>query len=174
MPVPFGFSIGDVIAVSLLIKDAVTALDDSKGSSAEYQEVIRGLLSLDRVLLAVLDLVSRPSDMTIELNALSQTVKRVAEQCQQCIGNFLDKINRYNRSLKDRATTGKFHIRDAADKIKWALTQKDELAKFRAEIAGHTSAINMLLITVTVSVCSSFTSRYLLTTLQTNCQDQQR
>lgn len=42
MPITFG-SVGDVISVCLLIKDLVKTLDDSRGSSAEYQEVIREL-----------------------------------------------------------------------------------------------------------------------------------
>jgi hypothetical protein len=40
-PVPLGFSAGDVIAVSILIKKVFTALDDRKGASAEYQELFR-------------------------------------------------------------------------------------------------------------------------------------
>lgn len=38
-------------------------------------------------------------------------------------------------------------VRDVGRKIKWGLTQKDELERFRAEINAHSSAINMLLIT---------------------------
>ena len=48
MPVPFGFSVGDVIAVSILIKDALKALDSARNSSAEYQELFRELWSLDQ------------------------------------------------------------------------------------------------------------------------------
>ena len=51
MVVPFGFSVGDCIAVSLLIKDAVLALDSAHGAAAEYQEIIRELWALDRALL---------------------------------------------------------------------------------------------------------------------------
>jgi hypothetical protein len=36
-------SAGDVIAVSILIKDVIKARDNSRGSAAEYQEVVREL-----------------------------------------------------------------------------------------------------------------------------------
>jgi hypothetical protein len=74
MPAPFGFSVGDVIAVSIPIKDVFEALDSATGSSAEYQELIRELWSLDRALLEV-EVLPRSCDTSIELNALSHTVR---------------------------------------------------------------------------------------------------
>ncbi|XMA16346.1 hypothetical protein WAI453_009137 [Rhynchosporium graminicola] len=40
MPIFFGF-VGHIIAICLLVHDFVAALNDSKGSAAEYQEVTR-------------------------------------------------------------------------------------------------------------------------------------
>lgn len=88
MPVPFGFSVGDMIAVSILIKDVFKALNDSTDASAEYWELCRELWSLDRALLEV-ELVSQTCDTSVELNALSHTVRRVASQCKECIEGFL-------------------------------------------------------------------------------------
>lgn len=42
MPITFG-SVGDIISISLLVKDAMKALDVSRGSGGEYQGVIREL-----------------------------------------------------------------------------------------------------------------------------------
>jgi hypothetical protein len=42
--------------------------------------------------------------------------------------------------------------KDAREKLKWALLQMDDLAKFRTEINGHSSAINMFLIAASVWV----------------------
>jgi len=36
-------SVGDVVVVSVLIKDVIEALDDGRGSVTEYQEIIREL-----------------------------------------------------------------------------------------------------------------------------------
>src|SRR5947207_4507221 len=74
MPISFG-SVGDIISVCLIVKDLVAALDDSRGSSTEYREVIRELWGLDRALLEV-DLLSRTCDNTVELNALCMTARQ--------------------------------------------------------------------------------------------------
>ena len=144
LPVPFGLSAGDVIAVSILIKDVFKALDDSKGASAEYQQVCRELWALDRALLEV-EILSRTCDASIELNALGHTVRRVTDQCRECIEAFLKKLQVYNQSLRTGGSGSK--LRDVGMKAKWALTQSDHLAKFRTEINGHSSTINMMLIT---------------------------
>ncbi|MAD87605.1 MAG: hypothetical protein CL912_31995 [Deltaproteobacteria bacterium] len=147
LPIPFGFSAGDVIAVCIHVKDVIKALDDVQGASAEYQQLCRELWSLDRALLEV-ELLSRTCDTSIELNALSCTTRRVVEQCKECMVSFLRKLKSYNRSLREGGSGDR--IRDTGKKIKWALTQKEEIARFRTEINGHSSTINMLLITASM------------------------
>lgn len=147
LPVPFGFSAGDVIAVCILFKDLIKALDDVQGASSEYQQVSRELWSLDRALLEV-EMLSRTCDTSIELNALSCTTRRVVDQCKESMESFLRKLKSYNSSLKEGGSGGR--VRDAGMKIKWALKQKDEVARFRTEINGHSSTINMLLITASM------------------------
>jgi hypothetical protein len=140
-------SAGDVIALSILIKDVIKALDDSSGSSTEYQEIVRELWSLDKALLEV-EHLSRTYDTTAELNALSCAARRATEQCRLHISKFLDKIKSYNRSLGPGGSGNR--LKDAARKVQWTFAQKDELVKFRTEINGHASAINMLLITASM------------------------
>ena len=149
MPVPFGFSVGDCISVCILIKDTIYALDSCRGSSAEYQEVIRELWALDRALLEVVNL-AQSFDTTAELNALSHTARRTAEQCKSCIEGFLDRIKEYEGTLREGGSGNK--LRDVKGKVCWALCGREHLGKFRAEINGHSSAINMLLITASVRV----------------------
>jgi hypothetical protein len=147
MPAPFGFSIGDVIAASILIKDVLKALDDTSGAAAEYQELCWELLALDRALLEV-ESLSRSCDTSIELNALSHTVRRVADQCKECIEAFLKRIKGYERGLRNGGSGNK--LCDMGRKVRWALIQKGELATFRTEINGYSSTINMLLITANI------------------------
>jgi len=142
-------SVGDCITISILIKDVVSALDNSRGSAAEYQELCRELWSLDKALLEVAQLSENTSDV-VQLNALQQSVGRAATQCKECIVGYLDKIKAFNRTLRDGGSGSR--VRDAYGKIKWSLAQKDELVKFRSEIAAHGSAINMLLITASMQV----------------------
>lgn len=144
--VTFG-SVGDILSVCIVIKDLVRALDESRGSSAEYQEVIRELWGLDRVLLEV-ELLWRTCESTAELNTLREAAHRMADQCRRSIEAFLKKVKKYGPSLRDGGSGSV--VRDATMKIRWQVAHADELTKFRAEINAHCSAINMLLLTASL------------------------
>lgn len=146
MPVTFG-SVGDIIAVSILIKNLVKCLNESRGSSAEYQAVIRELGSLDDALLAVALLL--PSyDQSEELEDLCNSVNRCTKQCRQCVEDFREKTKKYQSALQRGGPVDL--VRDSAAKIRWHVTMKEDLARFRAEITAHSSSMNMLLITASV------------------------
>lgn len=145
MPITFG-SVGDIISLSILIKDTVNCLDDSRGSSAEYQAIIRELWNLDRILLQV-ELTFQSCERTPELNALRAIAGQSAEQCRECITKFRDQIRHFQPSLQT-GHSGNF-VRDVASKIKWQASPK-RLANFRTEINTHSMTINMLLATTGV------------------------
>lgn len=146
MPVTFG-SVGDIIAVGLLIKDLIKCLDDSRGSSAEYQAVIRELRSLDYALLEV-ELMFLSCQGSTELDALRANALHIAEQCGRCITEFRELVKKYGRSLQSGGS-GHF-IKDTALKFKWSSSEKEHLARFRAEIIAHCLSINMLVATTGV------------------------
>jgi hypothetical protein len=73
---------------------------------------------------------------------------RTIDQCRLSISAFLDNIKSYNRSLGVGGSGSR--LRDAAKKIQWTLTQKDDLVRFRTEINGYATVINMLSITASV------------------------
>lgn len=146
MPITIG-SVGDIITLSLLIKDLVKCLDESRGSSKEYQGVIRELWSLDHALLEV-ELLLRSCKQSIELSDLCKTANRCAEQCRDCIEVFRDKIKKYQRALQGGGT--KNMVRDTTAKIRWHVSEKDDLATFRAMITAHCSSLNILLATAGV------------------------
>jgi hypothetical protein len=148
MPIEATFgAFGDIISLCIIIKDLIKALDDCRGSSAEYQKIIRELWSLDRVLLEV-ELLWKTSENTVELNALRETARRMTDQCRRPIEDFLKKVKTYGLSLHEGGSGSV--IRDTAMKIRWQLVHGDELVKFRAEINAHCSSIGMLLITASV------------------------
>lgn len=148
MPVTFG-SVGDIISVSLLIKDLLVALDDSRGSSDSYRAIIRELYTLDSALLHV-DQLSRTHNATAELHGLCTTARQTVDRCRECIDKFKLKIQKYKRSL---ATGGSGKtIGDTARKIQWSVSEKQHLMSFRAELTGYTESINMLIATASVYV----------------------
>ncbi len=148
MSITFG-SVGDIISLSLIIKDLIRSLDKSRGSSAEYQAVIRELWNLDYALLEV-EVLSRSCEKTVQLKALSATVHQCAEQCRKCITNFHDVVKKFEKSLRPEGSGSL--VRDVALKMRWQVSEKDSLAKFRAEINAHCHSINMLLTTTGMSV----------------------
>ena len=145
MPITFG-SVGDIISLSILIKNIVNSLDDSRGSSVEYQATIRELWNLDRALLQI-ELIFQSCEQTVELNALRATAGQCAEQCRECVTKFRDQISHFQRSLQT-GHSGNF-MKDVASKIRWQVSAKS-LAKFRTEINAHCMTINMLLATTGV------------------------
>lgn len=151
MPVTFG-SVGDIIAICLLVKDLVAALDESRGSAANYKEVRLELVSLERALLEV-EVLSRSHGSTTKLNALYATSRKAALDCRQPVEAFLARIKRYDTSFGDGASRN--IIRNAAMKIQWQVSQKDEVTRFRAQIGAHSSSINMILATLNVYVIAS-------------------
>ncbi len=96
---PIG-SLGDIIALSIIIKDLVKALDESRGSSAEYQESIRKLWALNRVLREV-EMLCRTRENTVELNALRETMHCIANQSRQSIEAFLKNVRKFEPSLRE-------------------------------------------------------------------------
>ena len=122
-------------------------LDESRGSASEYQEAVRELWILERVLLEV-DLLSRTCDQTAELNALFVTARSIAQSAQQAVEKFRASIKKYDNSL-GAGGDGSL-VRGISRKVQWCLGHKDDLDKFRAEINAHCSSLNMLLITASV------------------------
>ena len=145
MTITFG-SVGDIISVSLLIKDLVKCLDKSRGSSAEYQAVIRELWSLDRALLEV-ELLLRSCKQSVELSGLSEAANRCVGQCRKCLRDFCDEVKRYQGTLGGGGGGTRSLVRDTTAKIKWHVSEKEDLAKIRAENTPHWTSMNMLLVT---------------------------
>lgn len=143
---PIG-SLGDIIALSIIIKDLVKALDESRGSSAEYQESIRKLWALNRVLREV-EMLCRTRENTVELNALRETMHCIANQSRQSIEAFLKNVRKFEPSLREGGSGNS--IRDALRKAQWRVSHSDELTKFRVEIDVHCSILSVLLSTANV------------------------
>jgi len=146
MPITFG-SVGDIISICLIVKDLVAALDESGGSSKQYQGLKRELWALERALLEV-ELLCRSSSSTARLNALYATARKAATDCRHPVEALLKKIKKYGSSLAEGRQRSIF--RDAAMKVRWQVLEKVEIEKFQAEISAHSSSINMLLATANV------------------------
>jgi hypothetical protein len=94
------------------------------------------------------ELLSREHSATVELNALCETARQTVEKCRFTIEAFSQRLKKYGTSLGE-AGSGNI-MKDTAMKLRWQFNQKNEVSKFRVEIAAHSASINMLLATASV------------------------
>ncbi|KAF2674070.1 hypothetical protein BT63DRAFT_380723 [Microthyrium microscopicum] len=141
MSVGFGFSVGDFLAAIDLVGTVIDALRETSNSGASFRSLINELYSLETALIHVKRL--EPDEAyNVEMVALRQA----ASQCQRTITAFYQGLQKYQPHLQKRGTASK--VKDGWVKIKWALCKKEELEDFRAELRGHTSSIEILLLTI--------------------------
>ena len=114
---------------------------DSGEPSSEYRELLSQLSTLQTALLAVKS-VGLDDAQHAELVALQQA----AAQCQRTIDAFWEKIQKYEPSLRTGGSGSR--AKDAWRKVKWAVCRKEDVARFKADLVGHTESIEMLLTTV--------------------------
>lgn len=141
MPAAFGFSVGDFIAVLQLVFILIDSLRKVSNSGGSYQALLNELYALETALLDV-KRIDPEYYGAVKVNSLRQA----ASQCEHTINEFWGKVQKYQPHLQHGRTNSK--IKDAWYKLKWALCREDDLEKFRAEIRGHTSSINILLSTM--------------------------
>lgn len=140
MSVGFGFSVGDFLAVLKLVGTVIDALRECSSASSSFRSLINELYILESVLLGVKRL-----DLDIS-HVKKVALQQAASQCQRTIETFYTKIQKYQPHLQQGGTASK--RKDAWAKIKWATCKKDDVETFRAEIRGHTSSIEILLLTL--------------------------
>ncbi|KAH0548194.1 hypothetical protein GP486_008089, partial [Trichoglossum hirsutum] len=148
MSVSFGFSVGDFLAALRLVGTVIDALRESSYASSSFRSLINELYALESALLRVKRL-DPGTGHNVEKVALWQA----ASQCQRTVDEFYKKIQKYQPHLQQGGTDSR--IKDAWAKIKWAICKKDDLETFQAEIRGHTSSIEILLLTMQMDVTTT-------------------
>lgn len=148
MSAGFGFSVGDIVAGLKLIKQSIEAIQDTKGSTADFEALGHEIASLKAGLEAVEDL---KLDQTFgseskQCVAIGQAIAR----CWKCIDIFLSTIAKYQPWLRSKAASASLNWKANLKKIQWALCKKDDVNRFRAQLERHTSSISMLLVTLQV------------------------
>ena len=130
---PFGFGVGDGIAVANLIASIVKCLRDTGGARSDYQELIRELESLENALNHV-DRLKDPA---------ADRIKCAALMCRYPLQEFLRKIEKYEGRIGLHAGSHSVFPR-----LQWGLGKKGEIAKLRDYMNLHIGSINMQLLTV--------------------------
>jgi hypothetical protein len=136
----FGFSVGDFISATMLIKDIVVCLKASGGSSSEYQELMLELDGL-RLALTKIEYLQGSAEQMPAINS----IKVAALNCDFVLRDFLKKLKKYQQSLEHGKSRG--WVVDSSKKVEWELTMKQDVQTVRGYLLAHTSSLNMRLLT---------------------------
>lgn len=141
-------AVGDFIAVLELIQKVVIALDDSRGSTKEYRDVVQSLQILERTITHVKDVYSdqSPSSVHDDLRAIALCI---VAKIKEYLEDFCDKTWKFGPSLANGGTKNVF--RDAARKIQWGFRQKD-VEKLHNDLSRLSMPLNMVLEMTTLYV----------------------
>jgi len=172
MSVPFGFSIGDFIAVGALAYQIAQALSETRGAVSDYSSLIELLRSLSGSLQTVSDFISSLSmraavkpDIAL-INGINYHVKC----CQRLLCQFTVNITSYSNSfdtLRDwlliyslglqldskKYTESLFngkgrYLQKEIRKIKWSLYKADDAHKLEQRLQGHADAFQVYLVAI--------------------------
>ena len=135
-------SLGDVIALINIVKDLVKAFDKRKGSSAEYQEIIRKLWAFNRVLQEV-DTLCSSTVITTELNASRNALLSVASQARRSIEALSTGYQKFEPSLREGGSRSR--LQDAARKAEWKFFHSDDSTRLQSEVCAYCSILSALI-----------------------------
>ena len=139
MPAPFGFGVGDFIAVIELIVKVRKALKDSGGALSEFQDVVQELGSLQSILTHLGTIHFKERAGTSPALNLTQLIAT----CQRPLSDFLDHIARFQSSLN--ASTSRNFIHTSPRKAQWGLFMGAEIVKLRSVVAAKILQLQLVL-----------------------------
>ncbi|KAI3324817.1 hypothetical protein HD806DRAFT_56369 [Xylariaceae sp. AK1471] len=141
-------AVGDFISIGVLIASISRALNDTRGSKAEYQTVVQELYALKTGLAHVERLYQR-LPQSPELLNLRVTGETSTQRCRDQIEAFLAEIGKYEAALSPQAS--KNRVTKAMAKI-WWMCNRDSLRKLKEGLMGCCDTINMHLSTITMTM----------------------
>lgn len=147
MSVGFGFSIGDIIAVSKLAVGIADALDDSRGAVADYKSLSELLRSLTHSLHTVSGIFFYTSSNTsgsVE-TALLNGLHHGVECCKRLMDEFLTTSKKYTESLLNGQGS---RVKREWRKIKWSLYKTEDVQELKTNLQVHVEAFQMYIFAI--------------------------
>ena len=137
MPFAPPSSIGDIIAIVTLAVQIGEALNDSRGASNDYQELIDELDAFRNAL----SFVDEDLDTTSLPENLLRLTKIESDKCRKMMEKFLNSIEGY-KVLREKGRSSIWR------KIIWSLFKSKEVAAFRGKISRHQQHLSLLIQTL--------------------------
>lgn len=139
-------SVGDIIALVTLAAQIYQALDDTKGSSSQYRELVQQLKSFQTTLRVAESSLSRP-----DVIASEAAVERINEEIRAC-RKLLDKFDEHVRAYRQALTRNRRSAIVAIRQIMWSLTKQRDIAELRQNLTQHSQTITILMNVLILSV----------------------
>lgn len=148
MSVPFGFSVGDFLAVIKLIWDLPEALSESAGSIQEVHLLLVTLFSFQRLIstcqafaLEWQQLYDKCAETSTPERSVVNGINHQLAVCRAKLEKLVGKMQPYTWSfMKQR---GSRSVRDQVRKVKWMFA-KEELVGLRSDLATHVDGLEHL------------------------------
>ncbi|KAF4615625.1 hypothetical protein G7Y89_g15282 [Cudoniella acicularis] len=134
-------SVGDIIAVGQIAWALAQALTDSRGSTKEYQGLVKELQTFDQALLQVIALWQNYEESP-ELMVLGTTTRNVVKDWRDILLVFRLKVDKkYGTSLSPGGCGN--WLKDASKKVVW-LKEKEDILELRRKLQMASDTITML------------------------------
>lgn len=145
MIVPFGFSVGDFVAVLHLTKDVIAGLQDQGGAVNEFYSVVEDLEANITILQQL-----EKHDLPGEYDAQKRSIAVLAQSLYGLATDFLAVIQKYRKDLT--RPEARHSYRAVLKKASWTVKTSKRLARFRTEIEAKSLSLRLLLSKVNMSV----------------------
>ncbi|KAM0283908.1 hypothetical protein ACHAQH_002290 [Verticillium albo-atrum] len=142
-------SVGDLLAICLIVKDIIYALDDSRGSAKDYRDIIAQLQTFDGILTQISQgLTGLESIRT--LDGIRPLISQCLNQSQRCLETFREEIRKYSTSLSSSSPAGRLNrLKRSYKKVMWKLDDQ-VVDKFRRDLTGHYVSLGVFLSVIQV------------------------
>ena len=140
----FGFSVGDFIAISGLIRTLVDALDSDTGSRAQYSRLSDELKSLRSAFLAVEEVVQKLRRDEKSHGSTINAITYEIECCRKLILGFTADTKKYRESLCHGGSRRK--VKQAWEEISYKIFKEEDVLMLKDSLRRRVEAINLLLL----------------------------
>ena len=133
-------AVGDIIALTTLVLDAIRALNDARGSAAEHRKFKNELKGLHTILEAAARVANDSAN-----GGLREEIIREVDECGQDVQEALERIAKFSAmetpgdGVRARAARTRY-------KLEWRFARRDEVQTARKELAMATQRLTTLLV----------------------------
>ncbi|KAH0545424.1 hypothetical protein FGG08_000565 [Glutinoglossum americanum] len=140
MPVPFGFSVGDFVAVAGLVWKLCQALDESSEDTEEFRKVQLELLSFHSAIIGLEQLICTGAILSEEQVA---RIKNVLENCRRPISEFEKHTEKYKAGPADG--DGVQAIGKLRKRVQWTFLGKKKVEPFRKTVQSYSAILGLIM-----------------------------